>query len=117
MKSIFISPYRFYLVFFAVSITLLLRWQVSLPQVFRSNDFSEFADGARKNVVTIKARRGDIVDRKGNLLATTRSVVNVGLDPHSVLEEDLNKVGSIAELLKIEPRVIYEAVEKSKGSK
>ena len=28
-----------------------------------------------------KARRGDIVDSKGNLLATTRSVVDVGMDP------------------------------------
>ena len=113
MKSIFISPYRFYLVFFAVSITFCsLGGRLVYLQVFRSNDFSEFADGARKNVVKIKARRGDIVDRKGNLLATTRSVVNVGLDPHSVIAEDLSKVGTLAELLKIEPRVIIEAVEK-----
>ena len=113
MKSIFYFSLSLLPRFFAVSITFCsLGGRLVYLEVFRSNDFSEFADGARKNVVTIKARRGDIVDRKGNLLATTRSVVNVGLDPHSVLEEDLNKVGSIAELLKIEPRVIYEAVEK-----
>ena len=28
------------------------------------------------------------MDKKGNLLASTRSVVTIGMDPHSVDEED-----------------------------
>ena len=70
-------------------------------QVFKANDFSGFAQGARKNVVTLKARRGDIVDSKGNLMATTRSVVNVGLDPHSIEKEDEVKFNALSGLLNL----------------
>ena len=56
-------------------------------QVWNAERYSEIASNARKKVSTIKARRGDIVDSKGYLLATTRSVVDVGMDPH-VLDDD-----------------------------
>ncbi len=111
MKNVFISPFRFYLVFFAVTITFCsLGGRLVYLQVFKSHDFSKFAQGARKNVVTLKARRGDIVDRKGNLMATTRSVVNVGVDPHSIQDEDLPKFQILAELLKLPSEDIHEAV-------
>lgn len=111
MKNVFISPFRFYLVFFAVTITFCsLGGRLVYLQVFKSHDFSKFAQGARKNVVTLKARRGDIVDRKGNLMATTRSVVNVGVDPHSIQDEDIPKFQILAELLKLPSEDIHEAV-------
>ena len=110
MKSIFISSFRFYLVFFAISITFCsLGGRLVYLQVFKANDFTEFAQSARKNFVTLKARRGDIVDRKGNLLATTRSIVNVGMDPHSIKEEDYSKFGELSELLEIPVSVIEAA--------
>ena len=113
MKSVFISPFRFYLVFFAVSITFCsLGGRLVYLQVFKANDFAEFAQGARKNFLTLKARRGDIVDRKGNLMATTRSVVNVGVDPHSIEPEDYGKFAELAKLLEIPIDEIHEAVSK-----
>ena len=113
MKSLFISPFRFYIVFFAVSITFCsLGGRLVYLQVFKANDFTEFAQSARKNIVTLKARRGDIVDRKGNLLATTRSVVNVGLDPYSIEEDDFGKFAELAQLLEIPVLKIEEAVSK-----
>ncbi|MBT3665982.1 MAG: peptidoglycan glycosyltransferase, partial [Opitutae bacterium] len=119
MKSVFISPFRFYLVFFAVSITFCsLGGRLVYLQVFKANDFSEFAQGARKNVVTLKARRGDIVDRKGNLMATTRSVVNVGMDPHSIDDEDIDKFLILSELLELPVEEIEAAASRKvrKGS-
>jgi cell division protein FtsI/penicillin-binding protein 2 len=113
MKSVFISPFRFYLVFFAVSITFCsLGGRLVYLQVFKANDFSKFAQNARKNVVTLKARRGDIVDRKGNLLATTRSVVNVGLDPYSIKDDDFKKFTELAQLLEIPVKEIEEAASR-----
>ncbi len=113
MKSVFISPFRFYLVFFAVTVTFCsLGGRLVYLQVFRADDFTQFADGARKNVVSIKARRGDIVDRKGNLLATTRSVVNVGLDPHSIDESDAGKFPELIRLLDIDPTVLNDAISR-----
>ena len=58
-------------------------------QVTDAEKYTKIALGIRENFITTPARRGDVVDRKGNLLATTRSVVEVGLDPHSIDEEDL----------------------------
>ena len=113
MKSVFISPFRFYLVFFAISITFCsLGGRLVFLQVFKSSDFSQFAQSARKNFVTLKARRGDIVDRKGNLLATTRSVVNVGMDPYSVGEDDYKKFAELSKLLDIPLEEIEIAVSK-----
>ena len=103
MKNIFISPFRFYIVFFAVTVAFCsLGGRLVYLQVFKANTFSEFANGARKNFVTLKARRGDIVDRKGNLLATTRSLVTVGIDPQSIKEEDFEKFDELARLLMIQ---------------
>ena len=61
-----------------------------------------------EKVSTIKARRGDIVDSKGNLLATTRSVVDVGMDPHIILDEDA-KWSTLAGYLNISVNQLEEA--------
>ncbi|MDC0157362.1 penicillin-binding protein 2 [Verrucomicrobia bacterium] len=81
-------------------------------QLFKATDYAELASGARKNFIEVKARRGDIVDSKGNLLATTRSVVEIGVDPHSVTQEDWGKFGPLADLLKLPQSEIEEAARK-----
>ena len=89
MRSLFVSKFRYYIVFLSVCFAFCsLGGRLVWLQVLESERFTDVAENARKNFSTIKARRGDIVDSKGNLLATTRSVVEVGLDPHSLLEED-----------------------------
>ena len=102
MKSIFISPVRFYLVFASVAFAFLfLGGRLYYLQVYKAEKYTEFALGARKNFINVDARRGDIVDKKGNLLASTRSVVTVGMDPHSIDEEDVWKYPELAKLLGI----------------
>jgi len=113
MKSLFISPFRFYLTFFAVFFAFCsLGGRLVYLQVYKSDDYTELANQARKNFIEIKARRGDIVDSKGNLLATTRSVVEVGIDPHSVEEEDWLKFDQLALLLGVNPGEIQQAAQK-----
>ena len=100
MKSFFISPVRFYLVFFSVSFAFCsLGGRLIYLQVYQSGKYQEFAQGARKNFISVNARRGDVVDRKGNLLATTRSVVTVGMDPHSIDPAEKWKFTELAKLL------------------
>ena len=43
----------------------------------------EHVQSNRKMVNVVDARRGNIVDAKGNLLATTRTTYNIGVDPQS----------------------------------
>jgi len=112
MKSLFISPFRFYLTFFAVTFAFCsLGGRLVYLQVFKGDDYTELANQARKNFIEIKARRGDIVDSKGNLLATTRSVVEVGMDPHSVKEDDWVKFDRLAVLLDVNPDDIRTAAK------
>ena len=64
---------------------------------------------ARKRVIALEGKRGDIVDRNGNLLAGTRSQVTVGVDPQAlaVSEEDL---AALAEVLMLDVGELAEKV-------
>ena len=113
MKNVFISSYRFYLTFFAVLLTFCtLGGRLLHLQVWQSDKYSELAANARKNFIQERARRGDIVDRKGSLLATTKSVVVVGVDPHAFNENDQGKLKQLAQLLKLDYQTVYESVTK-----
>jgi cell division protein FtsI/penicillin-binding protein 2 len=113
MKSIFVSPFRFYLVFASIIFAFsFLGGRLYYLQIYNSDKYSQFANGARKNFISIDARRGDIVDKKGNLLASTRSVVTVGLDPHSVSADESWKYPELAKFLGIPLEEIESAVSK-----
>ena len=47
------------------------------------------AEKTRQRFEKIDARRGDIFDCRGNLLATTRTVMELGVDPEAVRDADL----------------------------
>ncbi len=116
MKNVFISPYRFYFVFFAILLTFgSLGGRLFHLQVVSSDKFERFALNARKNFIPESARRGDVVDRKGNLLATSRSVVVVGMDPQSIKDGDREKFPELARLLGIEREVIVQAANRKVG--
>ncbi|HTU03136.1 MAG TPA: penicillin-binding protein 2, partial [Candidatus Sulfotelmatobacter sp.] len=54
---------------------------------------------ARRQLIVDNARRGDILDANGALLATSRSVIVLGVDPQSVRPEDRVKLPKLAALL------------------
>ncbi len=56
---------------------------------------------ARRQLIADYARRGDIVDDHGALLATSRSVVVLGVDPQFVRVEDRSKWPALASLIGI----------------
>jgi len=113
MKNVFISPYRFYFVFLAILLTFCtLGGRLLHLQVWQSDKYTNLASNARKNFIHEEARRGDIVDRKGSLLATTRSVVVLGVDPHSFKEKDSNKLKQLATLLDLDSEKVEESVRR-----
>lgn len=113
MKNVFISPFRFYLTFFAILLTFCtLGGRLLHLQVWNADKYSEQAANVRKNFIKQEARRGDIVDRKGSLLATTRSVVVLGIDPYTYDEEDKDKLPVLAELLEVDDSLLLEAISK-----
>jgi cell division protein FtsI/penicillin-binding protein 2 len=58
-------------------------------------------DEARRQLIADYGRRGDIVDDHGALLATSRSVVVLGVDPQFIRVEDRSKWPQLASLIGI----------------
>src|SRR5271168_1105965 len=56
-------------------------------------------DEARRQLIVDNARRGDILDAHGALLATSRSVIVLGVDPQFLRPEDQSKWPQLASLI------------------
>lgn len=63
------------------------------------DELVRYIDKARREIIPEKARRGDILDTRNNVLATSRSLVVVGVDPQVLRKEDEAKWPQLAELL------------------
>src|SRR5271166_978147 len=63
------------------------------------NEFLRSVGEARRQLIVDNARRGDILDARGALLATSRSVIVLGVDPQSFRSEDRPKLPRLAALL------------------
>lgn len=61
--------------------------------------FLDGIDRARRQIIVEKARRGDILDAHGSILATSRSLIVLGVDPQSLRPEDEKKWPQLASLL------------------
>lgn len=66
--------------------------------VIDRDEFLRSVDEARRQLIVDSARRGDILDSAGSLLATSRSVIVLGVDPQSVRPEDRAKWPQLAQL-------------------
>jgi cell division protein FtsI (penicillin-binding protein 3)/stage V sporulation protein D (sporulation-specific penicillin-binding protein) len=68
-----------------------------------------FASTARDMTIPVGARRGDIVDARGNILAATRPRYQIGLDPQMVRAvEDREKLLTLSAMLNVPISVIEE---------
>lgn len=81
-------------------------------QVLESDHYVQFAEESRDRYDRLVAARGPIVDRTGNLLASTQTVIELGVDPQSLIREDFMKIGELAEILGQPEETIRKAFEK-----
>jgi cell division protein FtsI (penicillin-binding protein 3) len=100
MSKGFASNYRIVLLSAAIlaSFTGLGVRLVCLHVVDRDN-LMRFVAKARRQIITEHARRGDILDRNGAMLATSTTLVQLGVDPQALRPEDEVKWPRLAELL------------------
>ena len=87
-----------------ISLTVACAFCVLLGRLFYLHVWNQAAllehvEGNRKMVNVVEARRGNIVDTRGNLLATTRTTYNIGLDPQAFRESDRVKLVELAGIL------------------
>lgn len=86
--------------------------------VIDRDDLLKFVDKARRQIVVEPARRGTILDVKGNILATSRSFVVLGADPEMLRKEDEPKWSELARLLHLPPDQLTQILRRGQaGSK
>ena len=71
--------------------------------VIDRDDLLKFVNKARRQIVVEHARRGTILDTKGDLLATSRSFMVVGVDPEMMQPADGRLWPELARLMKTSP--------------
>ena len=62
---------------------------------------TRYVDKARRQIVVESARRGDILDARGQILATSRPLIVLGVDPQALRPEDEARWPELARLLKL----------------
>jgi cell division protein FtsI (penicillin-binding protein 3)/stage V sporulation protein D (sporulation-specific penicillin-binding protein) len=100
MSKAFVSSGRSSLIALAVACAFcVLLGRLFYLHVWDQAELLEFVEGNRKMINVVEARRGNIVDTRGNLLVTTRTTYNIGVDPQAVRESDLEKLPELARVL------------------
>lgn len=112
MSKVFIRRGRFYV---CTAVILAAFASVAGRLVYLQGMQAEAIAGqvqeARKRLIALEGKRGDIVDRHGNLLAGTRSQVTVGVDPQAFVSGE-GTLGALAAVLAMEVEVLAEKVER-----
>ncbi|MBS0664754.1 MAG: penicillin-binding protein 2 [Verrucomicrobia bacterium] len=67
--------------------------------VIDRDELVRYVDRARRQIIVENARRGDILDAQGKILATSRTLIVLGVDPQSLRPEDEKKWPQLAELI------------------
>lgn len=100
MSKAFVSSYRASLVSCAVAFAFcVLLGRLFYLHVWEQEALQEHVTSNREMIKVVEAQRGNIVDSRGNLLATTRTAYDIGVDPQSFSEEDREKLVELAKVL------------------
>jgi cell division protein FtsI/penicillin-binding protein 2 len=86
MSPTFISRWRFVIVFLAIALGYCgIMGRLYYLQIANRQEYISVIEDTRNHVDTLHARRGNITDSKGNLLAATNPVIELGVDPERFL--------------------------------
>lgn len=77
-------------------------------QAIKHDEYSQIANGNRKSSLTLSARRGNILDSRGNPLAVTQPRIELGADPQLIEEEDYPKFIELARLIGVDSSALRE---------
>ncbi|MBP6506029.1 MAG: penicillin-binding protein 2 [Opitutaceae bacterium] len=67
--------------------------------VIDREELVRYIEKTRRQIIVEHARRGDIIDTRGHILATSRSLIVLGVDPSALRKEDEAKWPRLAELI------------------
>ena len=100
MSKAFVSSGRSSLLSFAVACAFcVLFGRLFYLHIWKQEALMDYVESSRKMINILESRRGNIVDTRGNLLATTRTSYNIGVDPQAFSESDEEKLPDLARVL------------------
>ena len=112
MSKAFVSTARAALVSSAVAFAFcVLIGRLFYLHVWEQEALLEHVENNRRMVQIVEARRGNVVDNRGNLLATTHTTIDLGVDPQSVRETDRGKFTELANLIDQPLEKVIRAIE------
>ena len=112
MSKAFVSTARAALVSSAVAFAFcVLIGRLFYLHVWEQEALLEHVENNRRMVQIVEARRGNVVDNRGNLLATTHTRIDLGVDPQSVRETDREKFTELANLIDQPLEKVIRAIE------
>ena len=113
MSSAFISSLRYWFVLLTVTLVFSgLMGRLVYLQAIKHDEYSSIAQKNRKSSLTLSARRGNILDCRGNPLAITQPRIELGADPQLIEDEDNPKILELAKLLNLPPEGLLEKVQR-----
>ena len=121
MSNAYISTWRLWLI--TIGITLCFSGifaRLYYLHVWEQENLARIVNSNRNKIEIIHSRRGKIVDIRGNLLATTSTVIELGVDPQVVVPEDFSKLPKLSQMIglplkELEARVLKRS-RQEKGS-
>lgn len=78
-------------------------------QVVQADRLAAHVEQLRKGFQTLKARRGEIRDAHGTVLATSRILYHIGVDPHVTRPTDEARLPELAQILGLDPADVRTA--------
>ena len=105
------------MLFGTVGIFCIMLWRLYDLHIIESKNSKDAVQSQRQIVSPISAKRGNITDARGNILATSRSVIDLGVDPEAIKEkfdrpETQEKLSKMAHILNLP---LSEILEKCKS--
>lgn len=82
-----------------VAAFLVLLGRLVYLHVCEKDRLGRIVERNRQKFEVLEASRGNILDCRGNILATTREVIEIGVDPQSIKDEDWSKLPALAAIL------------------
>ena len=108
-SSIFIVPWRFFLVAGVIAfIFCAVAARLYYLHVIMGPESLKVAEKARDRIEIIKARRGNITDARGNIVATSRPLIDLGVDQvdFKPTPENIKKLKMVAALLSMDEKTL-----------
>jgi cell division protein FtsI (penicillin-binding protein 3)/stage V sporulation protein D (sporulation-specific penicillin-binding protein) len=100
MSKGFASNYRIVILAFGVLVAFGgIGTRLFFLHVVDRDKLVRYVDKARRQIIVENARRGDILDARGDVLATSHSLVVLGVDPQMLRKEDEGKWPELARLI------------------